>query len=98
MVRSLYDVIPTVVGASLCIRLLEFQLPSTDTQSYDDYNHDDVADDAGSAEVVRLTDLVLDLFSGRCECYHQQILEENAQRYAICVNLSLHHGEHRSAH
>ena len=64
MVRSLYDVIPTVVGASLCIRLLEFQLPSTDTQSYDDYNHDDVADDAGSAEVVRLTDLVLDLFSG----------------------------------
>ena len=64
MVRSLYDVIPTVVGASLCIRLLEFQLPSTDTQSYDDCNYDAATDNAGRAEVVRLTDLVLDLFSG----------------------------------
>ena len=65
MVRSLCDVIPTVVGASFCTRLLlELQLPSTDMQSYDDYNHDDATDDAGSAEVVRLTDLVLDLFSG----------------------------------
>ena len=65
MVRSLCDVIPTVVGAALCTRLLlELQLPSTDTQSYDDYNHDDATDDAGSAEVVRLTDLILDLFNG----------------------------------